>query len=221
MAPSPGTDTAARQRGSTFGVQSLADTLESAFGSEASSAGKGKGPQKASKTKHHGAKSSRSESNSSSTGSATLPDGTKTTPVRQLKRVFSNGPSNHGSPITFAPLNLDGPSPHPTSVLSSTPGSPSTTSLKLSDEEYAMEDTTSQAVASSGEEEEHAETQEGASGFPQLVMPSIQMPTRRPFTTRGKAMGKLRVMVAGETGAYIRTLRESGIGERSCADSRV
>jgi hypothetical protein len=74
-------------------------------------------------------------------------------------------------------------------------------SLKLSDEDSAVDDAASQAVFSSGEEEEHVETQQAASSFPQLVMPSIQMPTRRPFTTRGKAMGKLRIMVAGETGA--------------------
>jgi hypothetical protein len=210
MAPPHGTDTSGKQRDSTFGVQSLADTLEAAFGSEGSSASKGKGPGKASKTKNHGAKSSRSGSNSSSAGSVTLPDGT---PVRKLKRKFSN----HSSPITFAPLNLD--VPHPTSALSSTPRSASMISLKLSDEESAMEDAASQAVASSGEEEEHAETQQGAAGFPQLVMPSIQMPTRRPFTTTGKAMGKLKIMVAGETGAHIRTHRKGATRERHCVDS--
>lgn len=36
--------------------------------------------------------------------------------------------------------------------------------------------------------------------FPQLVMPSIQMPSRRPFTTKGKAMGKLKVLLAGQAG---------------------
>jgi hypothetical protein len=46
------------------------------------------------------------------------------------------------------------------------------------------------------------ETQQDTMSFPQLVMPEMQMPTRRPFTTKGKAMGKLRVMVAGETGAW-------------------
>jgi hypothetical protein len=193
------TETAGKLRDSTFGVQSLADTLEAAFGSEGSSAGKGKGSEKPSKTKK---RSSRSESNSSSTCSVTLPDGIKTTPVRKLKRNFSN----HGSPMTFAPINLDVPSPHPASVLSSTPRSASMTSLKLSDEESTVDDAASQAVASSGEEEEHAETQQDAFVFPQLVMPSIQMPTRRPFTTRGKAMGKLKVMVAGEAGAYFSTL---------------
>jgi hypothetical protein len=85
--------------------------------------------------------------------------------------------------------------------MGSTPRSASITSLKLSDEESTMDDAASQAVVSSGEEEEQVETQQDMSSFPQLVMPEMQMPTRRPFTTRGKAMGKLRVMVAGETGA--------------------
>ncbi|KAF2461364.1 hypothetical protein BDY21DRAFT_368610 [Lineolata rhizophorae] len=37
-------------------------------------------------------------------------------------------------------------------------------------------------------------------GMPQLVMPSIKMPSRRPFTAKGKGMGRLKVMVAGEAG---------------------
>jgi hypothetical protein len=74
-------------------------------------------------------------------------------------------------------------------------------SLKLSDEESALDELASQVVMSSGEEEDERDTEQGASSsFPQLVMPSIQMPTRRPFTTKGKAMGKLKVLVAGEAG---------------------
>jgi hypothetical protein len=197
---SPSTkDAAARQRDSTFGVQSLADTLEAAFGSEHAPLGKeadkvgNKGKQKAA--------SSRAGSHGSSTGSVTLPDGTKTTPVRMLKRNFSNHAGGAPAPAPFALPTSDVLSSFPTSAMSSTPRSASTNSLKLSDEESAMEDVASQAVASSGDEEEHVETQAGASSFPQLVMPSIQMPTRRPFTTRGKAMGKLKLMVAGGRGA--------------------
>jgi septin family protein len=74
--------------------------------------------------------------------------------------------------------------------------------LKLSDEDSNLDDIASQVVASSGEEEDE-ETQQGESGtssFPQLVMPSIQMPTRRPFTDKGRAMGRLKVLIAGESG---------------------
>jgi hypothetical protein len=73
-------------------------------------------------------------------------------------------------------------------------------SLKLSDEESGLDDVASQVITSSGEEEDE-EAQAGESSiFPQLVMPSIQMPSRRPFTTKGKAMGKLKVLIAGEAG---------------------
>jgi hypothetical protein len=35
---------------------------------------------------------------------------------------------------------------------------------------------------------------------PQLIMPSIKMPSRRPFTAEGKAMGRLKVLIAGDSG---------------------
>lgn len=35
---------------------------------------------------------------------------------------------------------------------------------------------------------------------PQLIMPSIKMPSRRPFTEEGKRMGRLKVLVAGDSG---------------------
>ena len=35
---------------------------------------------------------------------------------------------------------------------------------------------------------------------PQLIMPSIKMPSRRPFTDEGKRMGRLKVLVAGDSG---------------------
>jgi hypothetical protein len=33
-------------------------------------------------------------------------------------------------------------------------------------------------------------------------MPRIQMPARRPFTTKGRAMGNLKVLVAGSAGMF-------------------
>ncbi|KAK4143645.1 uncharacterized protein C8A04DRAFT_28637 [Dichotomopilus funicola] len=35
---------------------------------------------------------------------------------------------------------------------------------------------------------------------PQLVMPSIKMPSRRPFTDDGKRMGRLKLLIAGDSG---------------------
>ena len=155
----------------TFGVQSLADTLEAAFGSES-----GVMDKMASKQ----------------------PDSSKSSPARPHKRKVSNHATSTSTPLT--PLNLEAPSPMPTSALPSTPKSVSLQSLKLSDEESAVDDAASQAIASSSEEEDE-DTQHGEfMSFPQLVMPSIQMPTRRPFTDKGKALGKLKVLVAGESG---------------------
>lgn len=63
-------------------------------------------------------------------------------------------------------------------------------------------DAESQAVASESEDEE-GQGNEGmldSGSAPQLVMPSIKMPSRRPFTERGKNMGRLKVMIAGDSG---------------------
>jgi hypothetical protein len=50
-------------------------------------------------------------------------------------------------------------------------------------------------------ESDEAPDVDKASSMPQLVMPSIAVPARRPFTERGKRMGRLKVMVVGPDGA--------------------
>jgi len=35
---------------------------------------------------------------------------------------------------------------------------------------------------------------------PQFIMPTIKMPSRRPFTARGKSVGRLKILVAGDSG---------------------
>jgi len=35
---------------------------------------------------------------------------------------------------------------------------------------------------------------------PQLIMPSIKMPSRRPFTDEGKRLGRVKVLIAGDSG---------------------
>ena len=64
-----------------------------------------------------------------------------------------------------------------------------------------MDDIASQAIVSSGDEEREVGSELIDSGSaPQLVMPSIKMPSRRPFTERGKNMGRLKVLIAGDSG---------------------
>jgi len=39
-----------------------------------------------------------------------------------------------------------------------------------------------------------------SSSFPQLVMPRVNMPRRKAFTEAGRTMGKLKIMVVGDSG---------------------
>ena len=93
-------------------------------------------------------------------------------------------------------LSLDSQAP-----LSSLPSSPKSTSRQSfqNRDEDPLEENNSEAVASSSEDEaEQGPSLQGSA--PQLVMPSIKMPSRRPFTERGKAMGRLKILVAGDSG---------------------
>jgi hypothetical protein len=194
LGSSQSTELASRQRDSTYGVESLADTLEAAFGQDS------KGPDKTAdgvarmlmKEKEKPRRPSQSSSKASSGNS----ESSLSSPARKHKRKTSN--NTLSTPLT--PLNVDARSPTPAPAMPSSPKSVSVQSLKLSDEESTLDESNSQVVTSSGEEE-YNETQQGASNsFPELVMPSIQMPRRRPFTDKGRAMGKLKVLFAGETG---------------------
>ncbi|PVH88959.1 hypothetical protein DL98DRAFT_508809 [Cadophora sp. DSE1049] len=93
----------------------------------------------------------------------------------------------------FTPLSYG--SPAPPSLLSSPD------SRRNSDAGSLMDEVASQAIVSSGDEEKEMGTEMVDSGSaPQLVMPSIKMPSRRPFTERGKNMGRLKVLIAGDSG---------------------
>ena len=194
LAASQHTESAARQLDSTYGVQSLADTLEATFGHE-SHAGSSMGDSaRVTPTSIKERRPSYGSPRASlrDTGSC------KSSPSRLLgKKTSSNIVSKPSTP-----LNVDLASPAPPSAMPSTPRSLSLHSSKLSDEEPGLDEVASQAVASSGDEEEDTLLDEPSS-FPQLVMPSLQMPSRRPFTAKGKAMGKLKMLVAGEAGTSL------------------
>jgi hypothetical protein len=92
----------------------------------------------------------------------------------------------------FTPLSFSG---GPTSIVSSP------RSRRYSEAGSDMDDIASQAIVSSGEEDRDMGSELVDSGSaPQLVMPSIKMPSRRPFTENGKNMGRLKVLVAGDSG---------------------
>ena len=92
----------------------------------------------------------------------------------------------------FTPLSFG--SPAPPSIMSSPD------SRRNSDTGSVMDDNNSQAIISSGEEDRDTRSELADSGSaPQLVMPSIKMPSRRPFTEKGKHMGRLKVLIAGDS----------------------
>lgn len=100
-------------------------------------------------------------------------------------------------PLT--PLNPDdAPS------LPSSPKSISNHSLRPLDDISIADELNSQAIDSGDEDERPGSSMRlGLSGAPQLIMPSIKMPSRRPFTERGKAMGRFKILVAGASGQLI------------------
>ncbi len=111
-------------------------------------------------------------------------------------RSTQEGPLSPSMSRSLTSLSLDSQA-----RLSSLPGTPKSTSNRSfppSDED-SMRDEGSQAVPSSEDDEAefHASIQDSA---PQLIMPSIKMPSRRPFTDQGKSMGRLKVLIAGDSG---------------------
>ena len=134
---------------------------------------------------------------------------------------ISSSTSPHRGPVqstSATPHNLSSASLHLSprrgSAMSGTPRSSSVRSLGLSDEEGSLfDDCASQVIHSSSEDEDlvegpgpgesghaHAGPQPTTSTLPQLVMPSLSMPKRRPFTERGRNMGRLKVLVVGSSG---------------------
>ncbi|KAL8737465.1 MAG: hypothetical protein Q9181_001653 [Wetmoreana brouardii] len=83
--------------------------------------------------------------------------------------------------------------------LPSSPKSTSSRSGRPSDRD-SVYDGGSQAIASSEDEAEIYQPSGVSDNAPQLIMPSIQMPSRRPFTERGRSMAKVKILLAGDSG---------------------
>ncbi|GAB1320702.1 hypothetical protein MFIFM68171_10912 [Madurella fahalii] len=113
----------------------------------------------------------------------------------------SSGTPNASLPLTPVLLGASGPA----SVISSV--SSRRNSLCLSEDlgshTPSMRDgDIGQREAYVGEESEPAASSSmmDSGSAPQLIMPSIKMPSRRPFTDEGKRMGRLKVLIAGDSG---------------------
>nr|POF02604.1 hypothetical protein CFP56_58236 [Quercus suber] len=215
---------------SSFGTQSLEDTMNpslvlgtglsrvDSYGSELSSDAAVEGPALVSKKRKAGnpvhpkiaATGQRilsSEYLHTSATASPLSLRSAESPLRLHMRRGSASSVNYSQPIS--PLRI---SPHPESVRIGTPRSGSAKSFRSSgDESRTVDETTSQAVEPSinDVDDNGAEEQIESGSMPQLVMPSIAMPTRKPFTERGKRMGRLRVMVVGPRGVGKTSLIQS------------
>jgi hypothetical protein len=134
------------------------------------------------------------EGRSGSRRRSTIKPGT-CTGLRRASSTASN------DPIMPIPDRGITPSPLPSrdTSLPDSPKSVSSRSLQKSDDESINDETGSQAIASS-EEDEGEMAAKVQDSQPELIMPSIKMPSRRPFTERGKRLGRFKVMVAGRKG---------------------
>jgi len=117
------------------------------------------------------------------------------TPATPSYRPYGT-PMSHAQPSLSQPLTpiLLGAS-GPASALSSS------SSRRNSLEGSLSEEAGSRAASVTGESHmEPSSSMMDSGSAPQLVMPSIKMPSRRPFTDEGKSMGRLKIMVAGDSG---------------------
>lgn len=78
----------------------------------------------------------------------------------------------------------------------SSPKSTSTRSLRPSDIGSVDDDPTQMRA----EEESMVSPDLYRPDAPVLIMPSIKMPSRRPFTSKGKGMSNFKILIAGRTG---------------------
>jgi hypothetical protein len=113
----------------------------------------------------------------------------------------SFAPSLAREDASFLPSLSQSPLPCQEPSLPSSPDTRSSQSLTRSRASSRVDDNSSQAVASSEDDEPVASVVQDSA--PQLIMPSIKMPSRRPFTQRGKTMGRCKIMVAGAKGRFL------------------
>ncbi|KAL2817237.1 hypothetical protein BDW59DRAFT_152844 [Aspergillus cavernicola] len=126
-----------------------------------------------------------------------IPDAHSTSALKDFdpnstSRLDSFPPSNLTSPRLF-----DDPASLPSSPKSIT------NQTRHLDEISIMDDMSSQAVASGEEDEVESRPALNLNSdtMSQLIMPSITMPSRRPFTDKGRALGRVKLLFAGASGS--------------------
>lgn len=109
---------------------------------------------------------------------------------RKDQPYVNNNPSR---PITPMMLATSGPA----SAISGVSSRRNSVTASVCDE------ATSQALSLTEDaEQEPLSSMMDSGSAPQLVMPSIKMPSRRPFTDEGKRIGRLKILIAGDSGTY-------------------
>lgn len=121
--------------------------------------------------------------------------------LRQLQQQHQQNATSSEASAGFLTPSL------PASQNPSLPDSPkslSPRSLSKLDEPYGNDGASSHAIESSDDEEQDdaqpRSTESLDNSAPQLIMPSIRMPSRRPFTERGKQIDRFKIMVVGSKG---------------------
>ncbi|EZF25469.1 hypothetical protein H112_02201 [Trichophyton rubrum D6] len=181
---------------STYGVQSLADTIDDGIS----------GPLPPFHSDVHATpEGDVGSSPLSATSRAAMPN------TQEHKTEDSLKP--HHYPLSDIGITLSGTpsfigSPGEPNSLPSSPKSSSTRSLRNVDDMPAV----GGSGYTDGEpdiNEAQVEPTELQDSTSQLVMPSIKIPSRRPFTDRGKAMGRLKILLAGAPGCGKTSLLKS------------
>lgn len=170
-------------RDSVFGVQSLSEALDEAFGDQS-----------------HESHKDTAEASSRKEEMETTSTPLSHSAVLQPPRTPTNIPkhlhyqsTSVSQPLT--PIQLASPAVDWSSNMPSTPKSGSLGSLRLSDVDSQAD------IEESVDGATDTDRQRQTESAPQLVMPSLAMPDRRPFTERGKAMGRLKICVVGRKGS--------------------
>ncbi|OTA95120.1 hypothetical protein M434DRAFT_394012 [Hypoxylon sp. CO27-5] len=122
---------------------------------------------------------------------------------RDYTSVYS--PSSRDSVFTHSPASMkshnhSSPSRPITPIMLGTSYAGSAISSPSSRRNSFTGSVSEHAVSSDEEPLEQGHSSMDSGSAPQLVMPSIKMPSRRPFTDTGKSLGRLKVLFAGDSG---------------------